>query len=184
MSFTLYARESFAFFQNWLANALLRNATGIWDASIASLVVPMKSEKIVFDQYEEVQTYLFPLLILLMYLIPIHRLVTNLVRERESRSREMMRIMGMSEASYWFSWFIWYMLICSIIAGSSTIITKYEVLPHSDWGLIFSYFWLYSLSLFGYGVLMSSLFSSAMIASVTSNLLYFFTHLCDYAVEN
>ena len=31
---------------------------------------------------------------------------------------------------------------------------------------------------------MSSLFSSALIASLTSNLLYFFTHLCDYAVES
>ena len=148
------------------------------------MTVPMKSEKIIFDEYEQAQTYLFPLLIVLMYLIPIHRLVTNLVRERESRSQEMMRVMGMSQASYWLSWFIWFMAICSIIAGSSTLITKYEVLPHSNPGLIFSYFWLYGLSLFGYGVLMSSLFSSAMIASLTSNLLYFFTHLCDYAVEN
>ncbi len=50
----MYARETYNFFQNWLANAVLKNETGMWDASIASLLIPGKSEPIVFDKYEEV----------------------------------------------------------------------------------------------------------------------------------
>jgi hypothetical protein len=156
----------------------------MWDASIASLLVPGKSEHIVFDQYEEVQTYVFPLLILLMYVIPIHRLVMRIVTERKNRSREMMKVMGMRESSYWFSWFIYYMSICSLIAISAMLITKYYILPHSNLFLLFVYYWLYSLSLFGYSVMMTSFFTSPLIASLVSNFLYFFTHLCDYAVRS
>lgn len=181
-SYTQYGRESYGFIQNWLANAVLRNTTGLWTSNIASLIVPMRTERIVFDEYEQVQTYIFPLLIILMYIIPIHRLVMRIVTERESSSREIMKVMGMSEASYWLSWFIYFMSIATIIAASATLITKYQILPHSNGFLIFAYFWLFGLSLFGYVVLMSSFFRSAMVASLVSNLLYFFTHLCDYAV--
>jgi len=183
-SYTLYARDTFSFFQNWAANAVLRNTSGIWDASIASLVVPMKSEKIKFDEFWEAQGNLYPLLILLMYIIPIHRLVMRIVTERESNSRDVMKVMGMREVSYWISWFIYFMTITSLIAMGATFIAKTNVIPNSNWFLIYVYFWLYSLSIFGYVVFMSSLFSSSIVASLVSNLLYFFTHMCDYAVKN
>jgi ATP-binding cassette, subfamily A (ABC1), member 3 len=119
-----------------------------------------------------------------MYVIPIHRLVMRIVTERSNRSREMMKVMGMAEWSYWLSWFLYFMSICTIIAISAMLITKYQILPHSNIFLLFCYFWLYSLSLFGYSLFMSSLFSSPLIASLVSNFLYFFTHLCDYAVRS
>ena len=43
---------------------------------------------------------------------------------------------------------------------------------------------MYSFSLFGYVIFMSSLFTSSKVASLVSNLLYFFTHFCDYAVQS
>ncbi len=76
------------------------------------------------------------------------------------------------------------MVIATLIAVSAMLITKYNILPHSDAFLIFGYFWMYGLSLFGYVILMSSFFQSAMIASLVSNLMYFFTHLCDYSIQN
>jgi len=49
--YTLYASQSYSFFQNWLANAVLKNETGQWTGSIASLTVPMTSEAIEYDEF-------------------------------------------------------------------------------------------------------------------------------------
>ena len=127
---------------------------------------------------------MFPSLILLMYIVPIHRLVMRIVTEKESKSLDIMKVMGMNESSYWLSWFIYFMFVTSVIAICATAITKTNVLPYSDWSLIFLYFWLYSLSLFGYSVFMSSFFTNAKVASLVSNFLYFITYFADYAVNS
>jgi ATP-binding cassette subfamily A (ABC1) protein 1 len=129
---------------------------------------------------------MFPLLVLLMYVIPIHRLVMRVVNERQTRAKDMMRVMGMAEGAYWASWLLYHAGITAVIAGAVTLITRHNVLHSSDGGLVFAFFWLYSLSLFGYSIFMSSLFrrSLATTPSLVSNLLYFFTHFCDYAVQS
>lgn len=35
----------------------------------------------------------------------------KIVREKESRTKETMRIMGMTDSPYWLSWFVFYTLI-------------------------------------------------------------------------
>lgn len=148
------------------------------------MTVPMRTDVIKFDEFDPIQENLFPLCVLLMYIIPIHRLIMRIVSERESRAREIMKVMGMKESSYWISWFIYYISITTVIAFASWGITKYNVLPNSNGLLIFGYFWLYGLSVFGYTIMMSAFFSSPRIASLVSNMVYFFTHFCDYAVSS
>lgn len=147
------------------------------------LTVPMRSEEIRFDEFDSIQDNMFPILVLLMYIIPIHRLVMRVVEERGT-VKQLMRTMGMQERAYWASWLVYFMSVSSIIALSATLITRYNVLQYSNGGLIFSFFWLYSLSLFGYSILMASLFRTPAVASLATNLLYFFTHFCDYAVNS
>lgn len=126
---------------------------------------------------------MFPLLVLLVYIIPIHRLVMRIVSEK-SDARELMKVMGMRESAYWASWMVYFMSVSGLIAVCATVITRYNVLKHSNQGIVFAFFWLYSLSLFGYSVMMASLFRNKGVASLVSNLLYFFTHFCDYAVRS
>ena len=181
-AYTLYARQSYSYFQNWVANAVLRNESGIWTASISSLTVPMTSEPIEFDEFETVSKNIFPLLIVLMYIVPIHRLVMRIVTEKESL--DIMKVMGLRESCYWTSWFLYFMSITTVIAIVATVITKSNVLPNSDGDLLFLFFWLYSLALFGYSVFMASFFSVPRTASQVSIFVYFITYFADYAVSN
>ena len=95
-----------------------------------------------------------------------------------------MRMMGLTDTIYWTSWFIFYTIIVTIISLVSTIIITTKVFPHSNWGLILLFFWLFGMSLFGYVMFCQSLFSNSRVASIFSVLIYFFTSFLDFAVSN
>ena len=51
-----------------------------------------------------------------MYIPPVYNTVFLIVREKESRAKESMRMMGMSDVSYWLSWVIYWTAINFTIA--------------------------------------------------------------------
>ena len=85
-----------------------------------------------------------------MYIMPILRMIMRIVSEKNTKIREVMRMMGLSDTTYWLSWFFFYAIIVTIISLVSTILICSKVFPNSNWGLIFLFFWLFGISLFGY----------------------------------
>lgn len=83
-SYIKYIREGYAFFQNWAANTLLQNLTKYKDAKIIGMTMPMRTEPQVDDKFSFIMEYLFPLCMVLMYIMPIMRLVSRIVTEKES----------------------------------------------------------------------------------------------------
>lgn len=71
----------------WMATYLLRNATKNPFAEIVSMTVPMRSNPIVTDEYDQIMSYVFPLCLVLMYILPISRMTSRIVKEKETRSR-------------------------------------------------------------------------------------------------
>lgn len=45
------------------------------------------------------------------YLIPFYYIVSKLAEEKESKSREGMKMMGFKDSSYFLSWFVFYAII-------------------------------------------------------------------------
>ena len=86
-----------------------------------------------------------------------------------------MRMMGLTDFSYWMSWWTYYLVVVTIISILCTIIVTINVLKFSSKGLIFLYFWIYGLSLFGMIILFQSLFQSPRVASIFGTLVYFGT---------
>lgn len=62
-------------------------------------------------------------------------------------------MMGLSDSSYWLSWFTYYLIVVTIISVICLIILARSIFPNSNSGIIFLYFWVYGVSLFGYSVL-------------------------------
>ena len=50
-----------------------------------------------------------------MFVPPVFNMVSMLVREKETRIKESMYMMGMSKAAYWLSWYVYYTLISTVI---------------------------------------------------------------------
>ena len=78
--------------------------------------VPFKSDKYISDDFKTILSNMLSFFMLLMYILPVYRLISNLVAEKESKARESMKMMGLSDASYWLSWFTYYTIIVTIIS--------------------------------------------------------------------
>lgn len=91
-----YAREGYNFAQNWMANELLRSLTRINNATIVSMTAPMRSEPIVFDRFDFVIQNLFPLCMVLMFILPILRLTSRIASEKHSGVSDFLRVMSLN----------------------------------------------------------------------------------------
>ena len=145
-------------------------------------LVPIKSDAYIKDDFNRVLEAMLPFFMLLMYILPVYRLISNIVSEKETKARESMKMMGLSDFSYWLSWFVYYFLIVLIISIASTIILSANVFKYSNKGIIFLYFFIYGLSLFGLCILIQAFFSRARVAAITGTLIYFGTSFINTAV--
>ena len=145
-------------------------------------LVPYKSDAYIKDDFGQVLKAMLPFFMLLMYILPVYRLISNIVSEKETKARESMKMMGLSDTSYWFSWFVYYFIIVLIISIACTIILSANVFTYSNKGIIFLYFFIYGLSLFGLCILIQAFFSRARVAAITGTLIYFGTSFINAAV--
>mmetsp|Transcript_12836 Transcript_12836/g.16455 ORF Transcript_12836/g.16455 Transcript_12836/m.16455 type:complete len:510 (+) Transcript_12836:1052-2581(+) len=97
----------------------------------------------------------------------------KIVREKESRTKETMRIMGMTDLPYWLSWFVFYTLINTMVTTVSWGILMINVISYSSPGYIWLFFWLYGEAVFGQIIFLQSLFTGSKYAGIVSTVIYF-----------
>jgi len=127
---------------------------------------------------------MLPFFLLLIYILPVYRLISNIVAEKESKARESMKMMGLSDFSYWLSWWSYYFIVVTLISVFCLIILSINVFVNSNKGVIFLFLWVYGNSLFGMCVLLQSFFSKARVAAITGTLVYFGTSFINQAVAD
>ena len=95
-----------------------------------------------------------------------------------------MRSMGISESSYWISWFVFYIFGITVITTIMAFLLTFFVFKYSQYYLVFAILWLYGLSLFGYVVFVQALFTKPTIASIFGSLLFFVSSFADIIVRD
>lgn len=68
------------------------------------------------------------------------------MNEKETKMREQMRIMGMTDSSLYLSWIIYYGIVFTIIALVSAFIMATSVFPSSNYTVLFIWYWVYCLN--------------------------------------
>ena len=81
--------------------------------------------------------------VLIGFIPPVYNMVFKIVREKESRTKETMRIMGMTDMPYWFSWLAQYTIINTIVVLLSWGALMINVINYSQGWYILIFFWLY-----------------------------------------
>jgi hypothetical protein len=89
---------------------------------------------------------------LLVFILPVYRLISNMVSEKESKARESMKIMGLKDLSYWMSWFVYHFIRVTIISALSTLILSFNVVTKTNAFITFLFFWIFGLSLFAFSL--------------------------------
>eukprot|EP00038_Savillea_parva_P020504 m.31532 g.31532 ORF g.31532 m.31532 type:complete len:1880 (-) comp4810_c0_seq1:140-5779(-) len=116
----------------------------------------------------------FPLILVLSFLFPVMSMTRQLVAEKESRMREAMRMMGLPTWVNWLSWFIKdiIMLLITIIL-IVIVFNAGKLVNNSAVFTIFIFLLFFVFAIIAYSYMMSTFFSQANVAGITS-LLFFF----------
>lgn len=132
----------------------LLNDKNINDAKIDVAYVPMKtpSYNSVDPSVSDQLSQNFPFFFMFTFLIPLYYIVSKLAEEKESKSREGMKMMGLKDSSYFLSWLVFYGTIVLFMALVMTGMLSINVFSNSNKFLIFILGFFYGLSLFGFSV--------------------------------
>lgn len=113
-NFKMYAKNGFVSLQVFLANYVLEESGS--GASIESFITAGQTKKFVRDDFMDNIGPTLALFILLIFIAPQYRFISFITLEKASRAREGMKMMGLNDAPYWVSWFIYYFCVCLTIS--------------------------------------------------------------------
>ena len=123
-------------------------ATNNYDAMINIYNMPMPASGGDYDPYGEILTNVLPYILLLIFVPPVYNTVFLMVREKESRIKESMRMMGMRDTAYWLSWWAYYTCVTTTICLLSWAILMINVIKNSDASIVLIYFIFYAQAVF------------------------------------
>jgi ABC-type Na+ transport system ATPase subunit NatA len=102
----------------------------------------------------------------LSLLYPLGMLLKGLVEEKETGTRELMRISGLQSWALGAAWALTYVVLFVAVATAAAIVLGGSVFPHCDviviWGLLF----VFMLSIIPLGFVISTFFNRARLASI------------------
>ena len=154
------------------------------DSDIAMLAQPMPAYYNKIDPFSGIITGVLPLLILLIFIPPVYNTVFMVVKEKESRIKESMRMMGMKDSAYWLSWYCYYSVVSFIIVLNAWLVLMINVVQNSNPLLVFLYLLFYAQAIFAQIIFLSSLFEQSKYAGIVGTLIYFGMNLIGIPVQS
>lgn len=121
--------------------------------------------------------FLLGLAMTMATLYPMSRLVKAVVEEKETKMREVMKIMGLLDWVHQLSWFLTAFVTFFWIAISATYITTTSFIRASNTFIIFGYFFLFTLSEINLSFLVAVFFSNSKLAAIVGPVVLFATLL-------
>ena len=113
-SYKLYQSSGYNYIMKLINEHILRDATGDNTKKINFGMVAMPYENYRSDPFSSVIGYFIPFFIVIAYMCPLCLYVYRMVGEKENKSKEGMKIMGLGEGTYFLSYFIQYIIISLI----------------------------------------------------------------------
>ena len=140
------------------------------------ITVPNRSAAYDYDAYMfTILDNLLPYATLIVFFLPVFRMTYRMVSEKETRIRESMTMMGLTQHAYWISWFLFYMLFNFIISLICSIILGVWLLNHSSFAVIFWYFFTFGMALFGFIIFCQAFWDKARHAAIFTVVFYIAT---------
>lgn len=175
-AYRMYHTSGFTFLQYLVVKVLGGNS--IDDLKVG--MIPMKTPEYTDDEFLSGPGPFVGGIMVLSFLAPIFKLVSMIIQDKEQKTREGMKIMGLKDSAYWTSFFVYYLIIVTVLAIIITVIMSFILFPESNFVLIFIYFLEYGLAIVAFGFCMSAFFHRARIGSIAVAIIY----VCLYAISN
>jgi ATP-binding cassette subfamily A (ABC1) protein 3 len=191
---TILYTKGFQLFQTLIDHFVLEREkvinwpTGVspWIKNMTSIeiMVPFPTSTWVIDEFT---TFLGPtlgFLLTLMYLFPLTRVITGFVEEKELKLKASMQLMGLKSSALFLSWFTTYIVIFSIISGIVCLTSFWGLYANSNMGYIFLLYFLFGLTVFSVGFLLSAFFDTTKTASTFGSIIFVITFFISFASDS
>ena len=142
--FVDYLTRGYSTLHNLAANIALMTETQNFDSRITLLSAPMPASKSETDSFTQVLTGVLPFLLLLIFIPPVYNTVFMLVKEKESRIKESMRMMGMRDSAYWLSWYAYYSVVSTVIVFLAWLVLLINCIVYSNSFLVLVFMIFYA----------------------------------------
>ncbi|XP_052774715.1 ATP-binding cassette sub-family A member 2-like isoform X2 [Mya arenaria] len=131
-----------------------------------------------YDKFVFMIEHVMPLCLTISWVYSVAMLVQSIVYEKEQRLKEVMKMMGLSNAVHWLAWFITTFVQFTVTMIVLTVMLKYgRVLIYSDPLLVFTTLELFSIATISFCFLISTLYSKAKVAAACAGIIYFLTYV-------
>ncbi|XP_046356672.2 phospholipid-transporting ATPase ABCA3-like [Haliotis rufescens] len=139
----------------------------------------------IIDAINVLLQYMFPVLLMLSFMLMAIQTTKGVVYEKERKLKESMKLMGLSAAAHWTSWFltsfiyvlvimVLYTMLCGIDASGNG-----AVLAKSDPSLFFVFLLCYGVSIISYCFMISVFTQRANVGAAVSGIVFFISY-CPY----
>ncbi|XP_038057091.1 uncharacterized protein LOC119728778 isoform X2 [Patiria miniata] len=132
----------------------------------------------VVDRFVERFGYLIPLVMVFVFIGAIGSMTHQLVYEKELGIEELMKAMGLRAGLNLLSWFLNNLILMAIMCALMVLILKVgNILPSSDWSLLFFFLMCFSFSLIMMSFLISTFFQRAHVAAFATVLVFIISYV-------
>ena len=142
------------------------------DTKINFGIVPMKYHSYRSDPFGSIIGFIGPFFIIVSYMGNLCIYVYRMVYEKETRVKEGMKIMGLTDGIYFLSYFIQYVIIAAFDAAinAGIFLILFTRIPYI---VFFFIFFLFSLNVFALAFFFQSFIDKARESLILSVILYF-----------
>ena len=179
-SYEMYQKSGYTYIMKIINEYILRKELNNPNAEINFAMIPMKYSDYRLDPFSKSIGYMIPFFLIIAYMCPLCLYVYRMVGEKENKSKEGMKIMGLSEDTYFLSYFIQYVVITLIDSIINTIILAF-IFTKVPFYFLFIILLLWTLDLFAMIYFFQSFLDSTRVALVISILIYFASYFLSMA---
>ena len=180
LSYMIYKNGAYNYMMKIVNQYILQKVTNDSNAELNYAVLPMKYTDFRLDYLGQFLGYLITIIIIVAYMIPLSLYVYRMVSEKESKTKEGMKIMGLRESEYFLSYFIQYVVISIIVSLINAFLFK-VVFSHIPVYFLYVLIFLFSLDIFALIYFFQSFIEKTRIAIVLSLVIYFVMYCASFA---
>ena len=179
-SYQRYRSSGYTYIMKIVNEYILKKETKNVNAKLNFGMMPMKYVNYRRDKLGDYMAFIIPFFIMVAYICSLCLYVYRMVSEKESRAKEGMKIMGLGEGIYFFSYFLQYLVINIFVSVINTVIVIY-VFTKIPFYFIFILFFLWGMNIFALAFFFQSFIDSTKIALILSLLIYFVMYFASLA---